>query len=99
MESSEALKEYAEVKIENTIKKLVKKPVLINVTFSVDRNEHVAHCGISGLHGTDIQVQQKDDNMYSAVDKLADKIEAQLRRHKEKLSRRSAKKPSDIELQ
>jgi len=92
MESSEALKAYAESKIQNRVSKLINKPVLVNVTFSVDRKDHIAHCGISGIQGADIQVQQKDENMYAAVDRLADKLEAQLKKHKEKMIRHKGKK-------
>lgn len=98
MESSEALKAYAESKIENTISKLVNKPVLVNVTFTVDNKEHIASCGISGIQGADIQVQQKHENMYAAIDRLADKLEVQLRKHKEKIKNRKGKK-SHLTLQ
>ncbi|CAN5254349.1 ribosome hibernation promoting factor [soil metagenome] len=55
----------------------------INITFSVEKlNQNVE--GIIHLPGTSIHAKSSDENMYVAIDSLIDKLERQLKKHKEK---------------
>jgi putative sigma-54 modulation protein len=85
MATSEALTKYAENKIRLEVEKFVTKPVEVLVTFAVDRHMHTAHCSMNGGDGFQFQVEHTCADMYGSVDHLVDKLEAQLRKHKEKL--------------
>ena len=85
METSEALQDYAEKKIREKIAKFVTKPIEARITFSVRKREHVAHCSLVGGDGFNLEVQHTCEDMYASVDRLIDKLESQLKKHKEKL--------------
>ncbi len=85
METSPALREYAESKVFERISKFVTKPITAQVTFSVDRHNHHAHCAVNGGDGFHVQVEHTSDDMYASVDRMVDKLAAQLKKHKEKL--------------
>lgn len=86
MEASEALQSYTEQKLGEKISKFVTKPIEARIIFSVDRHKtHKAHCHLVGGDGFNLEVEHECDDMYGSVDRLTDKLESQLRRHKEKL--------------
>lgn len=93
METSEALKNYTEGKVREKIQKFIPNTLKTLVTFSVDRHEHIAQCTVTGGHGLSLQVEHISDDMYASVDKMLDKLEVQLRRHKEKMKER---KPGEL---
>jgi ribosomal subunit interface protein len=94
MHTSEALTLHAETKLRTEIEKFVTKPVDCQVTFSVDRYNHTAHLSFNGGDGYMFQVEHTCDDMYASVNHLVDKLEVQLRRHKEKLKDHKNKRPS-----
>lgn len=56
----------------------------INVTFSMEKLEHIVEATVH-VPGTSLHASaDSTEDMYSAVDVLADKLERQIRRHKEK---------------
>ena len=85
METSDALISYAEEKIRNKIEKFSTKPIEAHVVFSVENLDQMAHCHERGGDGFSMEVQASCTDMYGSVDKLIDKLEAQLKKHKEKL--------------
>ena len=85
MDTSKALSEYAETKIKEKILKFSTKPIEAHLTFSVDKHNHAAHCKVVGGDGFNVQVDALSEDMYATVDKMVDKLEAQLKKHKEKL--------------
>ena len=94
MSTSEALTKHAESKMRTEIEKFVTKPVECLVTFSVDRHFHTANCSFNGGDGYSFQVEHTCQDMYGSVDHMVDKLEVQLRRHKEKLKDHKHRKPS-----
>lgn len=82
MEHSDALKQYAEEKIEK-LKKLLKPPVDARVTFSVEKYSHIADVAINA-GGISINASEKSEDMYSSFDLAYSKIERQIRKYKEK---------------
>ena len=92
MDSSEALQAYAEKKVSEKINKFVTKPIEAHMTFSVDKNVHNAHCSVVGGDGFNLQVEHSCGDMYGSVDMIVDKLEAQLKKHKEKLKGHKADK-------
>ena len=83
MEQSEALKAYAEEKLER-IKKYIDGPVTVHVYFAVEKIRHIVEIVISA-RGLNTKATDATHDMYAAIDAVIDKIERQLKRYKEKL--------------
>lgn len=83
MESSEALKGYAIEKTERLAKYLF-EPIEIHWVLSVEKIRHIADATITA-NGTTIKAQEATQDMYSAIDMALDKLEGQVRKHKERM--------------
>lgn len=83
-ESTEALKRYAVEKIAQRVKKYVRAPIDVHVVLAVEKLDHIAevHINKKGVNST---AKAVTGNLYSAIDKLVDTIETQLRRQKERM--------------
>jgi ribosomal subunit interface protein len=92
METSDALKTYAEGKVNQEIQKFSTKPVECHVTFSVDRYNHSAHVSMSGGDGFMFEVDHTCTDMYGSVDHAVNKLQSQLRKQKEKLKKHKGNK-------
>ena len=57
----------------------------VNVVLSVDKLRHKVEANVH-LRGHQIHAESIDPDMYAAIDSLADKLDRQVVRHKEKLS-------------
>lgn len=90
MESSPSLSSYAEEKLKERIEKYVTKPIDALVVFSVVRHEQTAHVHLRAGDGFGIEVEHTCEDMYASIDQLADKLSAQLKKHKEKLKNHKA---------
>ncbi|QRN95818.1 ribosome-associated translation inhibitor RaiA [Archangium violaceum] len=81
--SSDSLKEYAKEKVER-VNKYLDRAGEAHVVLSLERHLHHAeitiHSGSWVLRGRD-----KSEDMYASIDMAMDKIEAQLRKYKEKI--------------
>lgn len=84
------LKEYAEEKL-SRVKKYLEEPIEAHVVLKVEKFRHIAEVSIDS-NGIRINGTEETDDMYSALDLLADSIEGQVRKNKEKVRRR---KPSN----
>ena len=84
MDTSEALINCTETKVLAKVDKLSFTPIDIHVTFFKEAHENYVCCTILGEHGTKLQAKAQCKNMYKAVDRLAEKLEAQLKRQKGK---------------
>ena len=85
MDSSVALQNYAEEKLSERVLKFVTKPISAHVTFSVIRHQQTVHLSLDAGDGFGIEVGHTSEDMYASIDQLADKLVAQLKKHKEKL--------------
>ena len=83
MEPSDALKTYAEEKLEK-IKKYIDEPILAQVFLTVEKIRHTAEITITAK-GVTIKAAEETNDMYASVDAVSDKIERQLRRFKERI--------------
>ena len=93
MEQSDALKAYAEEKLERIIK-YIDGPVNAHVYFSVEKKiRHIVEIVISSK-GISTKATEATNYMYAAIDAVIDKIERQLVRYKEKIK---AHKPNGDE--
>ncbi|HEU0265972.1 MAG TPA: ribosome-associated translation inhibitor RaiA [Geobacterales bacterium] len=90
MEASEALKSYAEEKLER-VKKYIDEPIVAHVFLTVEKIRHAADVTITAK-GLTIKANDETNDMYASVDAVVDKIERQLRRYKERLK---AHKPTE----
>lgn len=84
MEQSEALKSYAEEKLERVVK-YIDEPVSAQVFFTVEKKiRHIVEIVITAK-GISTKASEATGDMYAAVDAVIDKIERQLKRYKEKI--------------
>ena len=83
MEPSEALKSYAEEKLER-VKKYIDEPIVVQVFLTVEKIRHMAEVTINAK-GITIKAAEETNDMYASVDAVSDKIERQLRRFKERI--------------
>ncbi len=83
MDTSSALKEYAEEKL-GRIKKYLPDPLDVHVILAVEKIRHIAEVTIA-TNGITIFAEEETRDMYSAIDAVIDKIERQVKRYKEKI--------------
>jgi ribosome hibernation promoting factor len=83
MEPSEALKSYAEEKLER-VKKYIDEPIVAQVYLTVEKIRHIVEITLNAK-GVTIKASEATNDMYAAIDAVIDKIERQLRRYKERL--------------
>jgi putative sigma-54 modulation protein len=92
MEQSDALKSYAEEKLER-VTKYIDAPINAQVFFAVEKIRHIVEIVINAK-GVNTKASEATNDMYAAVDAVIDKIERQLKRYKEKIK---AHKPNGEE--
>jgi putative sigma-54 modulation protein len=93
MEQSDALKAYAEEKLER-VTKYIDSPINVQVYFSVEKKiRHIVEIVINS-RGISTKASEATNDMYAAIDAVIDKIERQLVRYKEKIK---AHKPNGDE--
>ena len=78
------LEEYAEKKILQKISRFVTKPKDIHITFFKDGHLFITHCKVKGGDGFNNQVEAKAEDKFASVDLLVNKLEAQIKKNKEK---------------
>jgi putative sigma-54 modulation protein len=86
IEPSLALRTYAEDKI-SRIKKYLEEPIEAHVVLKIEKFRHIAEVLILA-NGMRINGKEETDDMYSAIDVVADTIEGQVRKGKDKSRRR-----------
>ncbi|HJV65068.1 MAG TPA: ribosome-associated translation inhibitor RaiA [Geomonas sp.] len=90
MEPSDALKGYAEEKLER-VKKYIDEPIVVQVFLTVEKIRHTAEVTITAK-GITIKAAEESNDMYASLDAVSDKIDKQLRRFKERIK---AHKPTE----
>ncbi len=84
MESSASLRDYAESKLERACDKYVQGKVDATVVMSVEKHWHIADFTLHIKNFT-VKGKERSEDMYSSIDLALEKIERQLRRHKDRL--------------
>lgn len=84
MESSASLRDYAESKLERIVDKYVQGKVDATVVMSVEKHWHIADFTLH-IKSFTVKGKERSDDMYSSIDLALEKIEKQLRRHKDRL--------------
>lgn len=88
IEPSVPLREYAEEKI-SRVKKYIEEPIEAHVVLKVEKFRHIAEVTIDAS-GLRLNGAEETEDMYSAIDMVADTIEAQVRKNKDKTRRRKS---------
>lgn len=57
----------------------------IHVTLSVEKQRHQAEATVN-VSGAKLHASSVESDMYAAIDSLADKLDRQIRKHKEKMT-------------
>jgi len=83
LENTEALKRYAEEKIAR-LQKFVDQITSVHVVLSVEKHRQIAEVTLHVREHT-IRGEESSADLYSAIDLVADKIERQILRYKEKV--------------
>lgn len=84
MDSSDSLREYAVGKLERVVDKYVHGSIDASVTLSVEKFRHIASYTVQ-IKNLTVKGDSSSEDMYSSIDLALDKIERQLRRHKDRL--------------
>ncbi len=84
-----AIREYVAQKV-GRIRRHFDRVIDVNVTLSVEKLRQMAEASVR-IRGRSIVVQSEDADMYAAIDRLIDKLDRQILRHK---SKRSEKRPN-----
>ncbi len=88
VEPSLAVRTYVEDKV-SRIKKYLEEPIEAHVVLRVEKFRHIAEVLIIA-DGMRINGKEETDDMYSAIDLLADTLEGQVRKGKDKSRRRKS---------
>ena len=88
IDSSENLKNYVSDKLDRFDKYLY-NPAEASVVLSVEKFRHIAEINIKGDR-LNINGKEETEDMYSAIDMVLDKLEAQIKKSKEKLTEKRA---------
>ena len=84
MEQSDALKTYAEEKLDR-VSKYIDEPINAQVYFAVEKKiRHIVEIVITAK-GISTKASEATNDMYASIDAVIDKIERQLKRYKEKI--------------
>ena len=95
---TDSLRNYVEEKIQR-IERHFDKVTNTHVILTVENVRHKAEATIN-MTGNNIFAENTEDNMYAAIDGLIDKLDRQVKKHKEKLTDHHQKEPlpqADIE--
>ncbi|MEJ5349636.1 MAG: ribosome-associated translation inhibitor RaiA [Desulfosoma sp.] len=87
-ETSDTLRKYAEEKV-SRIKKYLEEPIEANVVLQVEKFRHIADVTVES-NGLRINAREETEDMYAAIDMVVDKLEGQIKKHKEKLRNRKS---------
>jgi putative sigma-54 modulation protein len=84
-----AIRDYVQAKL-SRVKRHFDHMIGMSITLSVIRIEHTAEVTLH-VPGRDIHAQATNQDMYAAIDALADKLERQVQRYKEKITNHNHK--------
>ncbi|RZV37620.1 MAG: ribosome-associated translation inhibitor RaiA [Candidatus Acidulodesulfobacterium acidiphilum] len=90
IDSSDAIRQYAESKFPK-LEKYLNNIMDVHITLSIERVDHkesgVAQIKLTAKNLT-VNAEEKSADIYSAIDLLLEKVESQIKKHKEKMRRK-----------
>ncbi|MFC1668460.1 ribosome hibernation-promoting factor, HPF/YfiA family [Chlamydiota bacterium] len=81
---TEAMKQYAQQKIEKVIRN-IPKVINVHIIIDIEKFHHIAEVVILAGNNITIRAKESTEDMYSSIDILASKIERQVKKYKGKL--------------
>ncbi|MDA0821881.1 MAG: ribosome-associated translation inhibitor RaiA [Proteobacteria bacterium] len=84
VEISESLKNYINSKMQK-VERHFDQVIDAHVVLDVEKQRHKAETTLQ-LSGSTIHAASENDDMYAAIDAMVDKLDRQVRKHKEKIS-------------
>lgn len=87
LEITPAIRGYATEKFDKIKRHFDNVVIDVNVILSVEKLKQKAEATMH-VSGKNLFVECDDENLYTAIDMLIDKLDRQVRRHKDKLSSR-----------
>jgi putative sigma-54 modulation protein len=84
LEVTQAIKQHSEeklAKIKHHFDHLINVNMILEVNKDVQKAEATIH-----ISGADLFAKAESDDMYVSIDRMVNKLDAQIRKHKEKLS-------------
>ena len=84
VEITPALREYLNEKLER-IERHFENVTDISCILTVEKLEHRAEATVN-VSGNSLHAHSVEEDMYAAIDSLADKLDRQVRKHKEKIT-------------
>ncbi len=91
IDPTEAIKSYASDK-SGRLKKYFRGRITVSWNFSVEKQNHIAHCHLLGNH-MDYFGEGLTQDLFASIDLAVDRIERQLKRHKEIVKNRLHRAP------
>jgi putative sigma-54 modulation protein len=88
MEATDALRRYAEEKVDKTARKFLHRPIEAHVVLSVIKHRHIAEISLTADHLI-FNAAEETGDLYSAIDLAMGKIDRQI--HKQMTKRQSRK--------
>lgn len=86
MESSDAMRSYAEERL-GKIRRYFSDPLKVSCTFTVEKLAHTASFDVTLRNGLSLHASEVTENMYSSIDLALAKMERQVRRYKDRISK------------
>lgn len=83
LEITPAIHDYVTGKLERVTRHF-DNVIDVNVILSVDKLKQKAEVTVH-LSGKDVFVESTDEDLYAAIDNLADKLDRQIQKHKQKI--------------
>ncbi len=81
IDSSPAIDEVTQKKSEK-LKKYFRGKLNLNWIFTVEKQNHIAHCHLTGDH-IDFYAESTTDSLYAAIDQVVSQLDRQVRKNKE----------------
>lgn len=82
-EATDALRNYAEEKVTNCLKKFVQKDIEAHIILKVEKKRQIVEITFN-TWGESFKNTEESDDMYKSVDQLVDSLSNQLRKFKQK---------------
>ncbi|MFC1591714.1 ribosome hibernation-promoting factor, HPF/YfiA family [Thermodesulfobacteriota bacterium] len=86
LEQNDALRNYAQEKVLR-IEKYVSNITEVHVILSLEKRSHIAEVIVNVTRDQITAKQVNEDNMYTAIDLVMDKIDRQVKKYKDKITR------------
>jgi putative sigma-54 modulation protein len=90
-EMTPSLRDYAEKKILR-LKRFFDSILNVHITFEVEKHRHICEVRLH-LEGADFLAKEESEDMYSSIDLVYEKLEKQVKKHKQKVKSHKVQKP------